>query len=66
MCIDMGMRFSVDFSCEKVYQEIFLVIFILVPVLEWPCTQEINFSKFLIDQNSVGQRISGKMLDQYY
>ena len=58
MCIDVGMRFSVNFGHENFYCEISWNL--LEMVLGCPYSHEINFLKIRVAQNLVAQRIPRK------
>ena len=63
MCIDMGMRFSTNFSHEKFTWK--FPVILLVLVLECLCSQEIFFQKFW-SLKIWSHRIPRKILEQYY
>ena len=59
----MGIRFSMNSAMKNLLG--YFPVILLVPVLGCLCTQKINCSKTPVTQNSVTQRIPGKMPDQY-
>ena len=64
MCIDMGIKFSVNFGCKNLTGKISCNF--IGTAIGMPMYSEIFFLKILVCQNLVAQRIPGKMLDQYY